>query len=114
MQSVWLWQRPQEGPNAQCSRSRGQTGLAAQEGKCGKGGAVAGKTELAITQQRALEKEMATHFSILAWENSCLHGQRSWQATVHEGLERVGRDLVPKQRKRTKQWQRTSVTRAAS
>ena len=36
-----------------------------------------GKIELAITQQRALEKEMATHFSILAWKNSCLHGQRS-------------------------------------
>ena len=33
----------------------------------GKGEAVVGKIELAITQQRALEKEMATHF-----QYSCL------------------------------------------
>ena len=36
-----------------------------------------------------LEKEMATHFSILAWENSMDRG--AWQAIVH-GAQRVERD----------------------
>ena len=33
-----------------------------------------------LSQEDALEKEKATHFSILAWE---IHGQRSLWATVH-------------------------------
>ena len=40
-----------------------------------------------------LEKEMATHFSILAWR---IHvDRRAWQATVH-GVARVGHDLGTK------------------
>ena len=33
-----------------------------------------------LAQEDALEKKMATHFSILAWE---IHGQGDWQATDH-------------------------------
>jgi len=41
----------------------------------------------------ALEKEMATHYSILAWRIPMDRG--TWQATVH-GVTRVGHDLVTK------------------
>ena len=41
-----------------------------------------------------LEKEMATHSSILAWGNPMDRG--AWRATVH-GVTRVGRDLVTEQ-----------------
>ena len=34
-----------------------------------------------LVQEVSLEKEMATHFSILAWENPMDRG--TWQATVH-------------------------------
>ena len=40
-----------------------------------------------------LEKEMATHFSILAWRIPMFRG--AWQATVH-GVARVGHNLVTK------------------
>ena len=40
-----------------------------------------------------LEKEMATHFSILAWRIPVDRG--AWRATVH-GVARVGHDLVTK------------------
>ena len=43
-------------------------------------------------QEDSLEKEMATHCSILAWEIPCTE---AWQATVH-GVTRVGHDLVTK------------------
>ena len=36
-----------------------------------------------------LEKEMAAHFSILAWESPM--DQRAWQAAI-VGLQRVGHD----------------------
>ena len=41
-----------------------------------------------------LEKEMATHFSILAWES---HGQRSLEGYSHGVTRRVGHDLATKQ-----------------
>ena len=43
-------------------------------------------------QEDSLEKEMATHCSILAWEIPCTE---AWQATVH-GVTRVGHNLVTK------------------
>ena len=42
-----------------------------------------------------LEKEMATHSSILAWETSWTEG--AWQATVREVKKRARHDLVAKQ-----------------
>ena len=44
-----------------------------------------------------LEKEMATHSSILAWEIPWTEG--AWQATVHGVAERVGHDLATKQQR---------------
>ena len=41
-----------------------------------------------------LEKEMATHSSILAWE---IHGQRSLVGYSPWGRKRVGQDLETKQ-----------------
>jgi len=43
-----------------------------------------------------LEKEMATHSSILAWEIPWTE-RGSWWATVHGVAKRVGRDLTTKQ-----------------
>ena len=43
----------------------------------------------------ASEKEMATHFSILAWEIQWTEG--AWQATVHGVAKRIKHDLVTKQ-----------------
>ena len=40
-----------------------------------------------------LEKEMATHFSIFAWEIPCTE-EPGWLQSM--GLQRVGRDLVTK------------------
>ena len=40
-----------------------------------------------LGQEDPLEKEMATHSSILAWKNPVDRG--AWQATVH-GVARVG------------------------
>ena len=40
-----------------------------------------------------MEKEMATHFSILAWRIPMDRG--AWQATVH-GVARDGHDLATK------------------
>ena len=37
-----------------------------------------------LGQEDPLEKKMATHFSILAWENSMDRG--AWQATVHRAI----------------------------
>ena len=45
-----------------------------------------------LGQEDPLEKEMATHSSILAWR---IHGQRSQQAVVDE-VTRVGHDLETK------------------
>ena len=45
-----------------------------------------------LGQKDPLEKEMATHSSILAWEI----GQRAWQASVYE-VTRVGLNLATKQ-----------------
>ena len=42
-------------------------------------------------QEDPLEKEMATHFSILAWRIPMDRG--AWRATVH-GVARVGHNLV--------------------
>jgi len=47
----------------------------------------------------SLEKEMATHFSILAWEIQWTEG--AWQATVHGVAKRVRQDLVTKQQQQT-------------
>ena len=46
-----------------------------------------------LSQEDALEKEMATHFSILAWEILWIQEPR-W-ATVH-GVTRVRHDLATK------------------
>ena len=48
-----------------------------------------------LGQEDPLEKEMATHSSILAWE---LHGQRSLEGYSPQGHKRVRHDLVTKQR----------------
>ena len=45
-----------------------------------------------LDQEDPLEKEMATHSSILAWRIQCTG---AWQATVH-GVTRVGHGLVTK------------------
>ena len=44
----------------------------------------------------SLEKEMATHSSILAWEMSWTE-EPGGQATVHNVAKRAGHDLVTKQ-----------------
>ena len=46
-----------------------------------------------LGQEDSLEKEMATHSSILAWEIPMNRG--AWRAMVH-GVTRVGHDLVTK------------------
>ena len=46
-----------------------------------------------LGQKDPLEKEMATHSSILAWRIPVDRG--AWQATVH-GVTRVGHNLVTK------------------
>ena len=46
-----------------------------------------------LDQEDPLEKEMATHSSILALKNSMDSG--AWWATVH-GVARVGHDLATK------------------
>ena len=48
---------------------------------------------LFLGQEDSMEKEMATHSSILALKNPTDRG--AWQATVHEVL-RVGHDLATK------------------
>ena len=50
-----------------------------------------------LGQEDPREKEMVTHFSILAWKS---HGQRSlaWQATVHGVTKRVRPDWATKAR----------------
>ena len=48
---------------------------------------------LHITVYKYLEKEMATHSSILAWKNPMDRG--AWQATVH-GVARAGHSLATK------------------
>ena len=40
-----------------------------------------------------LEKEMATHFSVLAWEIPWTEDRGAWWATAHR-VTRVGHDLV--------------------
>ena len=45
-----------------------------------------------LGQEHPLEKEMATHSSILAWR---ILDRGAWQATVH-GVARVRHDLVTK------------------
>ena len=45
-----------------------------------------------LGQEDAVEKEMATHSNILAWE---IPWRGACQATVH-GVKRVGHDLVTK------------------
>ena len=54
-----------------------------------------------LGQEDPLEKEMATHSSILAWR---IHGQRSQQAVVDE-VTRVGHDLETK----PPQWNTTFI-----
>ena len=46
------------------------------------------------SQEDPLEKQVATHSSILAWEIPMDRG--AWQATVH-GVQRVGHDLATEQ-----------------
>ena len=46
-----------------------------------------------LGQEDPLEKEMATHSSILAWKNPMDRG--AWQATVH-GVARAGHNLAAK------------------
>ena len=46
-----------------------------------------------LNQEGPLEKEMATHSSILAWR--ILRTEGAWWATVH-GVARVGHDLATK------------------
>ena len=52
---------------------------------------------LSLGWEDPLEKEMATHWSILAWKNPMDRG--AWWATVH-GVARVRHDLVTKQQQR--------------
>ena len=47
-----------------------------------------------LSQEDPLEKEVATHSSILAWEIPMDRG--AWQATIH-GVQRVGHDLATEQ-----------------
>ena len=48
-----------------------------------------------LGQEDPLEKEMATHSRILAWE---IHGRRSLAAYSPWGCKRVGHDLATKER----------------
>ena len=52
---------------------------------------------LSLGWEDPLEKEMATHWSILAWKNPMDRG--AWRATV-PGVARVRHDLVTKQQQR--------------
>ena len=47
-----------------------------------------------LGREGPLEKEMATHFSILAWR---IHGQRSLPGYSPWGSKKVGHDLETKQ-----------------
>ena len=49
---------------------------------------------LSLEREDPLEKEMATHSSILAWDIPWTEG--TWQATAHEVL-RAGQDLATEQ-----------------
>ena len=51
---------------------------------------------LIVMVYQGLEKEMATHSSILAWEMSWTE-EPGGQATVHNVAKRAGHDLVTKQ-----------------
>ena len=48
-----------------------------------------------LDQEDPLEKEMATHSSVLAWEIPWTEDRGAWWAVVH-GVTRVGHDLVTK------------------
>ena len=48
-----------------------------------------------LGQQYPLEKEMATHFSTLAWETPWI--EESGGLQVHEVVKELGQDLVTKQ-----------------
>ena len=48
--------------------------------------------------ENSLEKEMAAHSSILAWE---IHGQRSLVGYSSRGCKRVGHDLATKKQQKT-------------
>ena len=48
-----------------------------------------------LGQEDPLEKEMATHSSILAWKTPWTRG--AWQATVNGGGKRVEHNLTTKQ-----------------
>ena len=52
---------------------------------------------LSLGWEDPLEKEMATHWSILAWKNPM--DREAWRATV-PGVARVRHDLVTKQQQR--------------
>ena len=54
-----------------------------------------------LGQEDLLEKEMATHSSILAWKNPM--DREAWQATVH-GVAGVGHDLATKPPPPPKLW----------
>ena len=47
-----------------------------------------------LGQKDPLEKEMATHSSILAWN---IPWRGTWQGTIHGGHKRVGHNLMTKQ-----------------
>ena len=56
----------------------------------------AGDTVRTLSQESPLEKEMATHSCILAWEVPRTEDRGAWQAAAW-GHERVGHDLATKQ-----------------
>ena len=52
---------------------------------------------LSLGWENSLEKEMAAHSSILAWE---IHGQRSLVGYSPRGCKRVGHDLATKKQQK--------------
>ena len=50
-----------------------------------------------LGQEDSLEKEVATHSSILAWGNPM--AREAWQAIVH-GWQRIGHDWATKQQQK--------------
>ena len=57
----------------------------------------------ALAQEDPLEKEMATHYSIIAWEIPCT--EETGRLLQSMGSQRVGCDLVTKQQQLGLGWQ---------
>ena len=81
------WGTPREYFLKECNRKGLAVGLADKEFTCNAGGA--GDAVQSLGCEDALEKEMATHSSLLAWEIPWTEEPNGLQS---KGLQRVGHD----------------------